>query len=586
MDRQQDFCESFNKQVIEDLERQAYQLNILNESIRELTLLEDPEEILKKFVLLILGAMGCARGFVLKLGNHGRSVDLESRGLSPEENRTLKESGEKLFTKFFSHLSVQDEVIPKQVRVVFVNESTVPDEQEICWPKQTRFLIQWTLSSGCYGFAGLGSKINGKDFSDADKDFLSSMTEVFMDSLKLTRSTRQVRELNNNLMLKNQQLTTALNSARKTQLDLDRHVFHFKALSEMARELSGIFNKEKLLSRFLLMAQGTLSARSGFILLVDVPEDRFISSRRGDGTKELSKSDQSRIKDFILSFYPSQSCFSLLEYKVQALRPSHLSALPFDPPLEIGVVFSLDENYFGIMGFCSKITGAQFSQDEEDLLSSLTRSFLVSLENVLSFEIIQKLNLDLGHRNYELSKTIEELKQTRDKVNLLQKARNRISSLINKELLRLEKVNVLDFVLIFALTFVLSLTYNLSSPGGISPVPETWTFSAPPSIETDWAALKYKNESAVFVDARPNEFYSQERIAGAVGLPLNLFDFVYMMRFSNLDPQKDIIVYGRNISRRYDEKVAHELIQRGHLNVHVLPGGLGEWKRLDLPVEP
>ncbi|MFP4084624.1 MAG: rhodanese-like domain-containing protein [Desulfonatronovibrio sp.] len=586
MVRQQDFCGGYNKQVVEDLERQAYQLNILNESIRELTLLEDPDQILKKFVLLILGAMGSARGFVLKLGNYGQSVELESRGLSLEENRNLRQSGPDLFNKFFSHLSVQNEVLPKQVRLVRVNDSTAPAEQETRWPRQTRFLIQWTLSSDCYGFAGLGAKINGKDFSDADKDFLSSMTEVFMDSLKLARSTRQVRELNDNLMIKNQQLTTALNSARKTQLDLDRHVFHFKALSEMSRELSGIFNKEKLLSSFLLMAQGTLSARSGFILLFDVPEDSFLSSRRGDRTKELHKIDQSRVKDFILSFYPAQSCFSLSEYKVQALRPNHLSALSFDLPLEIGVVFSLDENYFGIMGFCSKITGGEFSRDEEDLLSSLTMSFLVSLENVLSFEIIQKLNLDLGHRNYELSKTIEELRQTRDRVNVLQKTRNRISSLISKELLRLERVNVLDFVLIFVLTLVLSLTYNLSSPGGISPVPETWTFTAPPSIETDWAALKHKNKSAVFVDARPNEFYSQERIAGAIGLPLNLFDFVYMMKFSKLDPQKDIIVYGRNISRRYDEKVAHELTQRGHLNVHVLPGGLAEWKRLDLPVEP
>ncbi|RQD59731.1 MAG: rhodanese-like domain-containing protein [Desulfonatronovibrio sp. MSAO_Bac4] len=569
-----------------DLERQAYQLNILNESIRELTHLEDQEEILEKFLLILLGAVGASKGFVLKLEQYGKSVQLEARGFDDVSQEGLRQSGSAIYSKFFSHLDSLEDMLPKQVRLVSINEVPEADSHYIPWPGNTMALVQWTLSAKCYGFIGLGAKINGEDFLGREVDFLLSMAEVFMDALKLARSSEQVKMLNKDLITKNQQLTSALAHAQKAQTDLDRQLFHFRALSETSRELSGIFDKKKLMDSFLLMAQGTLSAKSGFMMLFDMSEDSLIMVRRGDKTKDLHKLDESSIKKFILSFYPSPACFSLSDFKVQSIQEDHLSVRSLNMPLDIGIVFSLDENYFGIMGFCSKITESEFSQDEEEILTSLTRSFLVSLENVLSFEIIQKLNLDLGRRNYELSRTIDELRQTRDSLNVLQKTKNRISSLIQGEMLRLERVNVLDFVFIIVITLVLSLTYNISSPGGTSPVPETWTFTAQPSIEADWAVLKHRNNAAIFVDARPNEFYSQERIAGAVSLPLNLFDFVYMMRFSSIDPQKEIIVYGRNISRRYDEKVAHELALRGHKNVLILEGGLKGWKKMNLPVEP
>lgn len=571
---------------IAELERQACWLSILNESIRELTHLESQDEILKKFLLISLGAAGTSWGFVFKLDNAGQYMNLQVRGLSPEEKQHLKSSGEQIFRVFFQHLNKQEEVIPKQLRMVSLNRHFSVAEDGISWPGGLFMLIQWTMNSGCYGFIGLGPKITREDYTQGEADFMMNLAEVFMDALSQVMAAERVRLLNQDLTLKNQQLAGALARTQKTQLDLDRQVFHFKTLSEMARELSGIFDKKKLLNSFLLIAQGTVSARSGFVMLFDNQEDTYLISRRGNETGSLLSVEQASVKKFVLSFYPSKACFTLPDYKVQPLLKSHMSSLDCDLPLEMGAVFSLDENYFGIMGFSSKITESGFSSEEEELLTSLIRSFLVSLENVLSFEIIQKLNLDLGRRNYELSRTIEELREAREKVNVLQKAGKRITSLIRSELLRFKRVNVLDFVLVFVLTMVLSLTYNLASPGGLSPVPTTWTFSAPPSIETDWAALKHQNESAIFVDARPNEFYSQERIAGALGLPLNLFDFVYMMRFSNLDPQKEIIVYGRNISRRYDEKVAHELMLRGHSNVYILPGGLREWKKLQMPVEP
>jgi 3-mercaptopyruvate sulfurtransferase SseA len=47
-----------------------------------------------------------------------------------------------------------------------------------------------------------------------------------------------------------------------------------------------------------------------------------------------------------------------------------------------------------------------------------------------------------------------------------------------------------------------------------------------------------------------------------------------------------VVVYGRNISRLYDEEVAGLLAKRGHKNVRILTGGLSAWKDQGLPVQP
>ncbi|MCP4112820.1 MAG: rhodanese-like domain-containing protein, partial [Desulfobacteraceae bacterium] len=97
--------------------------------------------------------------------------------------------------------------------------------------------------------------------------------------------------------------------------------------------------------------------------------------------------------------------------------------------------------------------------------------------------------------------------------------------------------------------------------------------------------LKHEAESVIIIDARPSEFFRQKHIKRAVNLPPALFDFVYMMRFNNLDPQKELIVYGRNISRHYDEEVVFKLVSRGHKNVKVLAGGLPAWEKAGYPIE-
>ena len=144
----------------------------------------------------------------------------------------------------------------------------------------------------------------------------------------------------------------------------------------------------------------------------------------------------------------------------------------------------------------------------------------------------------------------------------------------------------LDFVIIVGLSVLFSLGFNAANQKGIPLFQNTTLDEAVSFVSPLTAFEKHKKGKSLFVDAMPTNFYEKEHIPGAENLPLNLFDFMYELTLTDVDKKKEIIVYGRSISRRYDEQVANKLSIRGHKKVQVLKGGLSAWKKMGCPVEP
>ncbi len=140
-----------------------------------------------------------------------------------------------------------------------------------------------------------------------------------------------------------------------------------------------------------------------------------------------------------------------------------------------------------------------------------------------------------------------------------------------------------DFVLLFGISIIMAVTFNLSNPNGIPFFP-----SRPDPVALVGAAAA-RNELAgghlLLIDAMPSNFFEQKHIQGAVNMPLAIFDFVYLMRFANKPKNTPIVVYGDTISRPYALQVANRLISRGYTNVKVLHGGLSAWEAAGYPVE-
>jgi rhodanese-related sulfurtransferase len=181
---------------------------------------------------------------------------------------------------------------------------------------------------------------------------------------------------------------------------------------------------------------------------------------------------------------------------------------------------------------------------------------------------------------------VEDLKASKRAIETLERAKERFKTVVAKEMERSGRFSLKDVLMILVVGLGLGLVFNFSNPNGIRLIPEGWRHPAPAMLDVQTAREKQLTEAILFVDARPAEFFNQSRIATAVNLPAALFDFIYMMRFSNLDPQTEIIVYGRNISRHYDEQVLLRLASRGHQNIMILKGGLAAWRQRGFPVEP
>jgi rhodanese-related sulfurtransferase len=143
-----------------------------------------------------------------------------------------------------------------------------------------------------------------------------------------------------------------------------------------------------------------------------------------------------------------------------------------------------------------------------------------------------------------------------------------------------------DFVLLIGVSILFALVFNQTNPNGIPLFQKLPSKEAVSSVSLSAAVEEHKKGETVFVDAMPANFYEKEHIRGAVNMPLPLFDIVYMMTFGEEEKSKNIIVYGRTISKLYDVEVANKLVLRGYKNARVLEGGLSDWKKKGYPVEP
>jgi CRP-like cAMP-binding protein/rhodanese-related sulfurtransferase len=225
------------------------------------------------------------------------------------------------------------------------------------------------------------------------------------------------------------------------------------------------------------------------------------------------------------------------------------------------------------------VLGPGDSFGEMALLTGAARSANVAALEDVDLTVLAKVHFDRILRNYpEVSLTL-----------IMQMASWLIK---NDQMLEMEisrqyqpaKLSILDFVLIIGISLLCALVFNGSNPNSVALFPRIALHADISYIDPEAAVQKHAAASAVFVDARPTEFFDQRHIDGAVNIPLSVFDIMYMMTLQADDKTRPVIVYGSTISRRYDVDVANKLYLRGHKQVRVLESGLGQWVKKGYPV--
>jgi rhodanese-related sulfurtransferase len=149
---------------------------------------------------------------------------------------------------------------------------------------------------------------------------------------------------------------------------------------------------------------------------------------------------------------------------------------------------------------------------------------------------------------------------------------------------RVPSLTWFDFAPLILLSLLCALAFNFSNPRGIPLIPQSISNETLTWISPSAAFEKYKRGRALFIDALPSAFHEEEHISNDLSLPLAIFDFIYDMKLGKMDKETEIIVYGRTISKHYDQEVAAKLTARGFRNVKILKGGLKAWKKNNYPV--
>lgn len=553
---------------VAERDQRILHLKALYDAARELSFLDDPTRILNTFLLMCMGPLGASVGFAVSLNTDGSDAYLAHRGLEDDEASALSGRLEGLAAGLLGtgcslvegRVEIMDDV-PTSLRGLPGNLCT---------------LVRWCGPGEQGGLLGLGQRVGACVDGAAEREFLSRLVGILVTALRRALAETAVRDLSKNLLVKNAEYEQAMDLALDAKAALDRRVFHLNTLYEANSELSGIVETQGILYTFLLTVMGALPSRAGGIYLHSGDPQLVLRGVDVDDTRPMLAA--------LSGFFESEGARNPIPMSVRVLAGDKvLSSAAFPFSSRLAVLFAVDEDTQGVLAVGGALDGHKYDAEERDLLRALTTNALVFLKNAKFFEEITGLNRDLTRRNEELNALLEEVSQCKLELSDVEQARQKVLDVIRRETSRSSRVRRSDFVFMLLLSLLVGLVFNFSNPSGVKLIPEAWSREDIPVAEVR-TAREMMHSGALVVDARPAEFYRTAHIKKALNIPRSLFDFVYSMRMAELPTSTPILVYGRTVSRHYDEDVAWLLRERGFANVRVLDGGLEAWRQSGYPV--
>lgn len=588
-------------QQSKELELRRFQLAILSQATQDMITLREPEALLESFLLTTMGAVGAVMGFnvVLPPFSHAeantpappdgaQSADAEG-GQPPQTNscasltphlasRGLEEHQRQ---RLLRNLDSVAKALPAPPKDACQDSSQIVIRDtpagNAAFPAQTSLVLGWRAPSGRSGFFGLGARLNQKPYDNETTGFVQSLLHLFTQALENACSSRTINALNQELLRNNNALHQALRQARDSQANLDKRVFQLHTLYDAAMELSPLQEPSEIMDTFLLLLMGALGIESCALLLHDTAEDVFRLAHRGPATvPELSTK---QMKDLLFACIGGSTFRELKPLSVQSLSPESIKAAPslMEHPSRL-MLLRVDEQCLGLLVLGKRIMDQPLGEQEDEVLASLVHNAMLLLRNARSFATIQTLNRDLEARNKELVRTLEELTASRSHIEVLERAGAKLRTMLRHHAERIGRVSPWDFIWILLASAMLGLFFNTNNPNGVKLLPSSAMASTERLSPRQARELLREDSEAVLLDARPVTFYEQEHATGSLNMPPSLFDFVYSMRFGASVADPPCIVYGRSISRLYDEEIAQRLQSQGHGRVFILEGGLEAWK--------
>lgn len=557
-------------------DRRALHLKTLYDTARELSQLSDPQRVLDTFLLMTMGPLGMRLGVAQLFDLGGEEAPLlAARGLEDAGVDALRAAAPETEQSLFGPSC--DNVLGR-VEIVTTNLAGYP-----FLPQGAQVLVRWCGPDRYAGYLVLGNSLGDEPRGPEDEEYISRLAGILITSLRHAVAVQTINHLNEDLGAKNEALERAVATADAMQKELDRRMFQLNSLYEATQELSGIVEPRGLLDAFLLTVMGVFGSREGGVYLHGGDTPALVL--RGAGAVPGSVDEIEAVQQGLAAYFAEAPDDDAAMTMQLLTGEKQLEGAPFPFPVQVAVAFVVDGDLRGLLALGERLGDEPYRMADHKLLKAHVGNVLSYIKNARDFDQINALNRDLTERNEELNRLLEEISECKIELDDVAQARERILSVIRRETSRSGRVRRMDFVLILVLSLVIGLVFNFSNPAGVPLIPDAWRRPPLETIDAEWLRLRVESESTLVVDARPAPLYRKAHIRDAVNLPRALFDFVYAMRFSNLPPDTNIVVYGRTISSHYDEDVASMLRERGFSKVMVLEDGLEAWRERGYPVE-
>jgi rhodanese-related sulfurtransferase len=535
---------------------------------------------METFLLTAMGVFGITRGLVSLINTRTLQGHIACRGLTNFD----KESIEHNLADIAEHYLLGGGPSPLCSRAEVISCGPAPGSGLL--PEGTALLVKQMVGEDYAALAAFGHRFSGLPFSDVDLSTLLNLTGIMANALSQILFNRQIRHLSAGLMSQSAELQDVLHQAGQARENLDRQVFHLQTLYDLTAELSPVANTEKLMETFLMMVMGTFGASRGMALLCDRKSQKVCCALRGgqsDRVWTLEEAEECLYRGFQAS---EDRRLAPMSVSFIADPQTAFSESEMGFAVNTAALFTVDDSLLGFTALGSPLGKSGLGAEERELLRGLTSNCMVFLKNARAFETIQALNEDLRRTNSDLRQTIADLSEARHQIRLLELAKTRLKQLIQREMERTGRLRLADILLVLLTSTVLALVFNYSSPNGIPLLHETLFQTQAPGVDPIAAHQMLSRGEALLVDARPQELFEQKHLPDAINIPAALFDILYPMKLSRmLTSGQTVLVYGRTVSKRYDEDVAQKLLQR-HDNIKVIEGDMKAWEAKGLPVAP
>src|SRR5512143_3224818 len=145
------------------------------------------------------------------------------------------------------------------------------------------------------------------------------------------------------------------------------------------------------------------------------------------------------------------------------------------------------------------------------------------------------------------------------------------------------RVNWKRFILILVIGVLVGLAWNAASGRGFALGRSVLVQSGDELVEAPDAKVLL-DRGALFLDARPHDFWRMNRIPGALSLPEDDFDRAFAALEGQLRRASGIVVYCSGFGCEASHIVARRLRERGFIAA-ILNEGIPAWEDAGLPMD-